>query len=70
MAKEALHNYKLDGENKIKVSTQFYFLSLVLVLMDFLDTRSHSQESRQKIKFCLILYLVFTLFNAAVVQWI
>jgi hypothetical protein len=58
VAKEALHNYKLDGENKIKVCPQFTF-SLMLMLMDFLDTRSHLQESRQK----LFLVLSCTLFG-------
>lgn len=36
-------------------------LSLVLMLMNFLDTRSHSQESRQKIVSYLNLYLVLTI---------
>jgi hypothetical protein len=35
VAKEALHNYKLDGENKIKVCLHFDFLYLHIVLTDF-----------------------------------
>lgn len=62
VAKDALHNYKLDGENKIKVRYRSSFLCWASVIYEIIVRRLHSQEN-DDVKIFLTVGVMFLCFN-------